>query len=86
MASLTLTVGTIEASVETTNVKAQALLTQFVAATGGDTNATAQAQADHVIEQIKKYIVDRAKDERRRALRVAADATNEAEIAGLEWE
>lgn len=85
MASLTLTVGTLTSTATTTNAKAQALLSEFVAATGGPTEGTAQQQADHVVEQLKRYLVDKSKDARRNALRVASDAANEAEVGGLDW-
>ena len=85
MASLTLTVGQLTSTLSTTNAKAQALLTEFVAATSGPTEGTAQEQADHVMKMLKQYLVDKAKDQRRNALRVAADAAHEADIAGLDW-
>lgn len=85
MASLTLTVGQLTSTLTTTNAKAQALLSEFVAATDGPTEGTAQEQVDHVMKMLKQYLVDKAKDQRRNALRVAADAAHEAEIGGLDW-
>jgi hypothetical protein len=85
MATLTLTIGALTSTVTTTNTKAQILLTEFVSATGGPVEGTAQQQADHVMSQLKKYLVDRAKEGKRNTLRVASDAANEAEIGALDW-
>ena len=85
MASLTLTVGTTTAAVSTTNLKAQALLTEFVAATSGPTEGTAQEQADHVMKMLKQYLVDKSKDQARMTRRNARDAEIETELSGLDW-
>jgi hypothetical protein len=85
VASLTLAVGATTATVSTTNAKAQALLSEFVAATSGPVEGTAQQQADHVVAQLRKYIVDKSKDQARVTRRNARDAEIETEIDGIDW-
>jgi hypothetical protein len=85
MATLTLTIGSLTSTLTTTNAKAQALLSEFVTATGGPTEGTAQQQADHVVAQLRKYIVDKSKDQARVTRRNARDAEIETEIDGIDW-
>lgn len=85
MASITITVSTLSAEVTADNAKAQTVLNEFVAATGGPVDGANQEKLQHVVETLRTHIVDVAADERRRRLQVEAAAAQEAEVAGLAW-
>lgn len=84
MASLTLTIGTLTASVSANNTKASNLLNAFADAIGA--TGTNQQKADAALAALVLHMQEQAKRQRTNTIMAQAAATAQAEIDALNWE
>ena len=83
MASLTLTVGALTATVSASNTKAANLLTQYADAIGA--SGTNQDKADAVVVALGRHMTEVAQRQRTNAAKSEALVNLQAEIDALAW-
>lgn len=84
MASLTLTIGALSASVSADNTKASNLLNAYADAIGA--NGTNQQRANAVVAALVRHMRDQAHRQRTNEITSQAVADIAAELAVLAWE
>lgn len=84
MASLTIEIGQLTASVVADNTKATNLLTQYAAAIGA--SGTNQQKADAVVLALVRHMQAEARRHRNNTATAEAMAVIQEEISGLAWE
>lgn len=72
MGQLRITIGALDRAITAPDNKMTDVLTAVVEATDGPTNGTAAQRADWVLTLIRRYLVDVANGEQRRAAQEAA--------------
>lgn len=85
MASLTISVGAITASVSANNAKAAEALDLFIANQNGPVEGTDQEKAQFVVDEWRKYIRDGARSQSVRVDMLAAQATANDAAASIDW-
>lgn len=84
MASLTLTIGALSASISADNTKASNLLTQYATAIGA--SGTNQQKADAVVLALVRHMQEEARRIRGNTAMAEAVTAIETELGGLTWE
>lgn len=84
MASLNITIGTLNESLHANNTKASNLLNAYAASIGA--TGTNQEIAQAVLVALVRHMQQEAKRQRRNAETVAALAEIESELDALKWE
>ena len=84
MASLTLTIGALTATVSAGNAKASDILTQYAASIGA--SGTNQEKAYAVVRSLVRHMQQQGQRHRSNEAAAAAIATAQTEIDALVWE
>lgn len=74
MGNLTLQIGALSRQISASDENMTDVLTEVVAATGGPQGGTATQRVDWVLQIVRRYLVDVANGQRRRAAVTAAEA------------
>ena len=84
MASLTMTIGQLTATVNASDAKATALVAQYAAAIGA--TGTQQQRANAVMQALVRHMQQQAQQQRVIVAQAEAIATAQAEIDGMTWD
>lgn len=84
MASLTLTIGQLTATVNASDAKAAALVTQYAAAIGA--TGTQQQRANAVVQALVRHMQQQAQQQRVNVAQAQALVDAQPDLDGLTWD
>lgn len=84
MASITIEVGSLTATINTTDAKANAVVTQYAAAIGA--TGTNQQKLNTVVQALVRHMQDQGRGHRAVTAQAEAMAAAQVEIDALKWE